>query len=213
MNQRWNLELCAISLLLCLQLFCSFHLPFFHGSGFASSTCAQSRGTRTLVRRDTSDSITKESKIELGVVCGLSTPAVRLLCCPRNPLTLRHGYLLSFNLPLFYVPGFARTTCAQSRGNTRTLVRRDTSDKYLTPSERTHSYIPNRRAAPHLGLSYLGSRLIIARVICWLSNDTRRFLSPPQQLRYVHQLSKNSSSLVKIKSNICVSSSYDYYGH
>ena len=74
--------------------------------------------------------VTKESKMELGVVCDLSAPAVRLLCCPRNPLTLGHGSLLPFNLPLFHESGFARTTCAQSRG-TRTLVRRDTSDSNL----------------------------------------------------------------------------------
>ena len=65
--------------------------------------------------------------MELGVVCDLSAAAVRLLCCPRNPLTLGQGSLLPFNLPVFYESGYARTTCAQSRG-TRTLVRRDTSD-------------------------------------------------------------------------------------
>ena len=96
--------------------------------------------------------VTKESKMELGVVCDLSAPAVRLLCgcsaaalrllcccCARNPLTLRHGSLLPFHLPLFYESGFTRTTCAQSRG-TRTLVRRDRWIPYapsLTP--------PNKR--------------------------------------------------------------------
>ena len=50
----------------------------------------------------------------------MSASAVRLLYCPRNPLTLGYSSLLPFNLPFFYVPGFARTTCAQSRGTRMT---------------------------------------------------------------------------------------------
>ena len=153
-----------------MALYCHLFAPFTWVR-VANSTRAQSRGTRTLVRRDTSDrmkpargergklsqrilccgqcgsclqvaspgndnnvlvryfllhryfgfygsrecrrftvdlgtivicivdlGITKESKIELGVICDVSVPAVRLLSSPRNPLTLRYGSLLPFNL-------------------------------------------------------------------------------------------------------------------
>ena len=99
--------------------------------------------------------VTKESKMELGVVCDLSAPAMRLLCCPRNPLTTRAWLFIAF--------WFARTTCAQSRG-TRTLVRRDTSDKY------THSASVSYYMLPRLSCQHSSGFCCISCTMPWVCN-------------------------------------------
>ena len=108
------------------------HLLLYHYFGF----CGSSEYRRPTVDIDTivmyiiDLSITKESKMELGVICNLSAPTMRLLYCLHNPLIFKHGSLLPFNLPLFYISGFGKITYALSRG-TRSLIRRDTFNTSL----------------------------------------------------------------------------------
>ena len=56
---------------------------------------------------------------------------MQLFCSPRNPLTLRYGFLLLLIYPFYMGLGLLNSTRAQSRAQsrgTRTLVRRDTFD-------------------------------------------------------------------------------------
>ena len=100
------------------------HLVLHHYFGFCGSReCRRPIvDVDTIVMRNVDLGVTEESKMELGVVGDLSAS---VCAAPLLPLTLRHGSLLPFHLPLFYESGYART-------GTRTLVRRDTSDTMLS---------------------------------------------------------------------------------
>ena len=74
------------------------HLLSHHYFGFCGSReCRRPTvDVDTIVMCIVDLGVTKESKTELGVVCDLSTPAVWLLCCPRNPFITQAWLFIAF---------------------------------------------------------------------------------------------------------------------
>ena len=71
--------------------------------------CSHSVDVNTIVMCIVDLGVTKESKMELGVMCNSAPVCVAVVCvrsyCPRNPLTQGNGFLLPFNLHVFMCQG------------------------------------------------------------------------------------------------------------